>query len=208
MNNITKQVLSKFTQTMILSFIGMLLGYFFIPQALSFACSILAIVILVVAMGVQWFSDKNIINMPVVHLITFLLGVSISVSIKFYISTIGATLILAAFGVTALLFAGLALYACKSKKDFSFLGGFLFIALFALIVLGIVNIFVQSSLMGLGLAFVGVLIFSGYVLYDVSSLKRISEEEIPMVVLGLYLDFINMFLEILKIISYFVSDND
>lgn len=201
MNTISQKVLHNFIATLFVSFIGTLLGYFVIPPQISFLCLLLTFVILIVALVLQWFKAKNIVTMPLVHFITFLLGISASVVLKAYVSLMGVTWVMIGLGITVSIFISLALYVHYSKKDFSFLGGFLFIGLITLIGLGIANLFIQSSLFELGLAFAGVLIFSGYVLYDVSSIRKIKEDEIPLVVLNLYLDFINLLFDILRIIA-------
>jgi FtsH-binding integral membrane protein len=106
--------------------------------------------------------------------------------------------------LTAAVFGGLSLYALQSKRDFSFLGGFLFVALIGLLVAGIVMFFVHSSAIATLYSFIGVLIFSGYVLYDTSMIMRnLGPDEAVAGAISLYLDFINLFWFILRLLLAF-----
>ena len=106
--------------------------------------------------------------------------------------------------LTATVFGGLSLYAFQSRRDFSFLGGFLFVGLIALIVAGIVMMFVHSSLVATIYALVGVLIFSGYVLYDTSMIMRqLGPNDAVIGAVSLYLDLLNLFWFILQLLLDF-----
>lgn len=97
-------------------------------------------------------------------------------------------------------FGGLTLYAFRSRRDFSFLGGFLTMGLVVLLVASLIGMFVGGSAFHLGLASVGVLLFGGFVLYDTARLLR--EDPLPSPVdaaIQLYLDFFNMFLFLVQI---------
>lgn len=106
------------------------------------------------------------------------------------------------FFATAAAFAGLSLVGYTTKKDLSGMGTFLTMGVIGLLVLMIVNMFVQSSIMQLGIAAVGVLIFAGLTAYDTQRLKMMYAQvagtdfmgkAIILGALSLYLDFINMF---------------
>ncbi len=103
--------------------------------------------------------------------------------------------------LTVATFGGLSLYAMQSRKDFSYLGGMLFVGLIALIVAGIVMIFVQSSLMSMVYSVIGILIFSGYVLYDTSLIMtKLAPDEAIAGAISLYLDLLNLFFMILNLL--------
>lgn len=104
--------------------------------------------------------------------------------------------------LTVGVFGGLTLYVFKSKKDFSFLGGMLFMGLIALLVAGIVSFFVHAAWLATAYSVLGVLIFSGYVLYDTSQIMlRLGPDEAVTGAVTLYLDFVNLFLFILNLLS-------
>ncbi|MCA1057603.1 Bax inhibitor-1 family protein [Rossellomorea aquimaris] len=102
-----------------------------------------------------------------------------------------------------MLFGTLFIYSYRSSKDFTYLGPMLFSALLALIIITIFGLFVGGKSLHLALAYIGVVIFSGYVLYDLSVMKRYlkEEEDVPSAVFNLYIDFINLFLDLLRILN-------
>lgn len=114
------------------------------------------------------------------------------------------------FLITAGTFGVMSLVGFVTKKDLSKLGGILFIALIGLIIATVVNIFLVSDTLGWIINYVGVLIFVGLTAYDTQKIKQmireygtdINEQTQKMALLGslsLYLDFINMFLYLLRI---------
>lgn len=105
--------------------------------------------------------------------------------------------------ITVGVFVGLTLFTFQTKLDFSGLGPFLFAGLMGLITAGFVQIFMPfSKTLDLVFACIGVLIFSGYILYDTQQImKRLSIEEHILGALSLYLDFLNLFIYVLRIVS-------
>jgi len=106
-----------------------------------------------------------------------------------------------ALASTCAVFLGLSIYAAVTKRDFSFLGGFLFTAILALIVTQLLNVFFfKSAPVSGALSAVGVLIFSGFILFDTWRLMRTEAFDDPIAfALSLYLDFINLFLSLLRL---------
>lgn len=106
-----------------------------------------------------------------------------------------------AIGLTALLFGALTWYVHKTKKDFSFLGGFLTSSLFVMVVAGITGLFVPGLINILIYCSLGVVLFSGFVLYDTSRvILKYDLDEYVSATLDLYLDFLNIFVDILGIL--------
>jgi FtsH-binding integral membrane protein len=104
--------------------------------------------------------------------------------------------------VTVAVFGSLTAYVFASKKDFSFLGGMLFMALIALVVAGIVGMFIHAAWLSMAYSVAGVLIFSGFVLYDTSQImNKLAPEDAVIGAATLYLDFINLFMFILQLLS-------
>jgi modulator of FtsH protease len=106
-----------------------------------------------------------------------------------------------ALATTCVIFLGLSAYASTTKRDFSFLGAFVFTAILALIVGTLLNAFVFHSAAAQGaFAVVGAFIFSAAIVFDVWRLSRTSAFDEPIAfALTLYLDFINLFLFVLQI---------
>jgi len=108
-----------------------------------------------------------------------------------------------ALGLTATIFLTLTAYVRYSGKDFSYLGGFLWIATIGLIVGGIALIFFPNSGINYIYSCVGALLFSGWILYDTSAVTRqyYRDNNVPAAVLMLYLDVLNLFLFLLDIVG-------
>jgi FtsH-binding integral membrane protein len=108
-----------------------------------------------------------------------------------------------ALATTSLVFVGLSIYASVTKRDFSFLGAFIFTAILALIAGSLLNVFLFHSAAAQGaLSVVGCFIFSAAILFDVWRLsKTMSFNEPVAFALTLYLDFINLFLYVLQLFS-------
>jgi uncharacterized protein len=114
------------------------------------------------------------------------------------------------FFITAATFGALSLYGYTTKKSLAGWGTFLFMGLVGLIIASIVNIFLKSSAMDFVISVAGVLIFAGLTAYDTQKLKEMYFEgdagetlskKITMGALTLYLDFINLFMYLLKFLG-------
>jgi modulator of FtsH protease len=105
--------------------------------------------------------------------------------------------------LTTITFSALTAYVFVSKKDFSFMGGLLFVGLIGLILGGLANAFlIHSPVASYLMAWFTLLLFSGYVLYDTSNImQRYDSRGYCSAALSLFLDFFNMFLAILRILS-------
>ena len=112
----------------------------------------------------------------------------------------GAQLIGLAAGGTGVIFFSLATLATVTKKDFSFMGKFLFIGLILLIIASLANIFLQIPALMLTVSSIAVLIFSGFILFDVSRIVRGGETNYVMATLALYLDIYNLFINLLTLL--------
>ena len=119
------------------------------------------------------------------------------------------TAITEVFFITAGTFGAMALIGSTTKRDLTNLGGILFMALIGLIIASVVNFFVQSNTLDLIVSYVGVLIFVGLTAWDAQQIKRMlamapdageGAQKIALLgALNLYLDFINLFLYLLRI---------
>lgn len=126
-----------------------------------------------------------------------------TLSVIFLVYTMAS--IASVFFVTAGAFAGLSLVGLVTKKDLSAVGRFAIFAVFGIILASIVNIFLASSSLAFLISIVGVLVFAGLTAYDTQKLKELFaygnvHANMPLVgALTLYLDFINMFLFLLRL---------
>ncbi|MFZ5502338.1 MAG: Bax inhibitor-1/YccA family protein [Pseudomonadota bacterium] len=120
----------------------------------------------------------------------------------------GGQLIGIAAGGTGLIFLSLATLATVTKKDFSFMGKFLFIGLILLLVTSLANMFFQIPLLSLTLSAVAVLLFSAYILFDVSRIIHGGETNYVMATMSLYLNIYNIFINLLSLLMALSGERD
>lgn len=134
-------------------------------------------------------------------------GVTLSVIFLAYTKTVIAN----TFFVCAAMFIISSVYAMTTKRDLSSWGSFLFMGLIGIIIASVVNLFVHSSAMNLVISYIGVIVFVGLTAYDTQKLKSMAASDVVVSggetarkgaiigALSLYLDFINLFLMLLRI---------
>lgn len=120
----------------------------------------------------------------------------------------GAQLIGMAASGTGLIFFSLATIATVTKKDFSFMGKFLFIGVILLVVASLANIFFAIPALSLTISAIAVLIFSAYILYDISQIIHGGETNYVMATMSLYLDIYNIFVNLLSLLMAFTGEKD
>ncbi|MBV9864470.1 MAG: Bax inhibitor-1 family protein [Abitibacteriaceae bacterium] len=142
------------------------------------------------------------LNYAALFSFTLVTGILFAPILMAYESLAPGVVTQAAF-LTVIVFGSLTAYAFISRQDFSYLGGMLFVALIALILGGLANLFFfHSSAMAYWSAWITLLLFSGFVLYDTSRIiQRYDMNDYCGAALELFLDFFNMFLAILRILS-------
>jgi modulator of FtsH protease len=142
-----------------------------------------------------------------VFLFTAVMGASIGPMLnRFAALPNGPELIMQAFGATALIFFSLSAYTLTSKKDFSFMGNFLFVGLVMAVIAGIANIFFQVPALHLAINAVIVLIMSGFILFDTSRIVNGGETNYIRATVGLYLNIFNLFTSLLQLLGIFGND--
>jgi len=95
-----------------------------------------------------------------------------------------------------------------TKRDFSFMGKFLFIGLILLIVASLANLFFQIPALSLTISAVAVLLFSAYILFDVSRIVNGGETNYVMATLSLFLDIYNLFVSLLNLLLAFAGNRE
>ena len=120
----------------------------------------------------------------------------------------GAQLVGMAAGGTGIIFLSLSTLATVTKKDYSFMGKFLFIGLIMLIVASLANMFFQIPALSLTISAIAVMIFSAYILFDVSRIVHGGETNYVMATLSLYLDIYNLFINLLQLLMAFSGERD
>jgi len=151
-----------------------------------------------------WKRHEHPINLILLSTFTLLEAFTLGILCAYFDNTIVIQALLITLGV----FLGLTIFTFQSKYDFSGLGPWLFGGLIALCMTGIVGIFIPfSRTIDLLYAIGGTIIFSGYIVYDTYLINgRLSPDEYIMAAISLYLDFINLFLSILRLLNNLQSD--
>jgi len=146
-----------------------------------------------------WKRHSHPTNYGLLALFTLMEAFSLGVVTAFSDNVI----VLQALLITTGVFLGLTLFTLQSKYDFSGMGPWLFGGLLALVMTGLVGVFIPfNSTMDLIYAIGGTLLFSGYIVYDTYLInRRLSPDEYILGAISLYLDFINLFLSILRLLS-------
>jgi modulator of FtsH protease len=120
----------------------------------------------------------------------------------------GGQLVALAGGMTAAIFFAMAAIATVTKRDFSFLGKFLFIGLILLIVASLANLFFQVPAVSLTISTIAVLIFSAYLLFDISRIVRGGETNYVMATLNVFLSLYNIFVNLLSLLLALSGQRD
>jgi modulator of FtsH protease len=139
---------------------------------------------------------------------TALMGAALGPMLSAYLALPnGPELVMQALGGTALVFFGLSAYALTTRKDFSFLGGFLMVGLLVIVVASIANIFFQVPAASLAISAAAVFIMSGLILFDTSRIIHGGETNYIRATVALYLDIYNLFVHLLHLLGVFSGDD-
>ncbi|MDP2964291.1 MAG: Bax inhibitor-1/YccA family protein [Sulfurimicrobium sp.] len=194
--------------TVIGAVIGMSMNFSFMAQSPILG----TVVMLAVMFGLFWGISKNRdsgVGVALLLALTFFMGIMLGpiLQVALHLKN-GAQLVGLAAGGTGVIFLALSTYATVSKKDFSFLGNFLFVGLILLIIASLANMFFQVPAASLAISSVAVLIFSGFILFDVSRIVQGGETNYIMATLALYLDIYNLFVNLLQLLMALSGERD
>ncbi|MEI6619217.1 MAG: Bax inhibitor-1/YccA family protein [Betaproteobacteria bacterium] len=148
-------------------------------------------------------------GVPVLLAFTFFMGITMSRLIESVLGfKNGTDLVMTAFGGTAGVFLVMAILATTIKRDLSGMGQWLFVGTMALVVGGVINMFVGSTAGMLAMSVAAIAIFSAYMLYDIKQIIDGGETNYISATLALYLDIINVFQSLLALLGIFGGDRD
>jgi modulator of FtsH protease len=147
-------------------------------------------------------------GLPAIFAFTGVMGASLGPLLSYYLSMPGgSSLVLQALGGTAIVFFGLSAYALTTRKDFSFLGGFLMVGLLIAVVAMIANIFLAIPALSLTISSAVVFIMSGLILFDTSRIIHGGETNYIRATVGLYLNIYNLFIHLLSLLTALGGDD-
>ncbi|AVH75782.1 Bax inhibitor-1 family protein [Weissella koreensis] len=191
----------------------------FAQQILALTTGIVpTLVLFAILFGISWVAARSAMDNPA-RSFGLLMAYSVIMGLFFTSILLYMTpqTIILAFITTAALFMGMALYGATTKRDMSKMGTIVFGAVFALIIGGLLNIFIGGTVLYMLISWAGVVIFAIITAYDMNRLKQMyvqiagnhqAEQGVAVYgALSLYLDFINLFLYILRIFGMSSNNN-
>ena len=147
-------------------------------------------------------------GLPAIFAFAGVMGAGLGPMLNYYMSMPGGpSLVMQSLGGTALIFFSLSAYALQSKRDFSFMRGFLIAGFIAVVVAMLANLFLQIPLLSVTLSAVVVMIMSGLILFDTSRIIHGGETNYIRATVGLYLNIYNIFVHLLSLLGVFGGDD-
>src|SRR6056297_955956 len=143
-----------------------------------------------------------------VFALTGFMGLTLGPIISLYLTALpnGSEVVMTALGTTGLAFVGLSAYAVKSKRDFSFLGGFLLVGILGAFLLGIFAYLFSMPMLSLAVSGMFVIAMAGLILYQTSEIVRGGETNYIMATVTLYVSIYNLFTSLLHLLGVFGGD--
>ncbi|MBI5460864.1 MAG: Bax inhibitor-1/YccA family protein [Gammaproteobacteria bacterium] len=183
--------------------VGMAIG---MPRGMSMIASLGAI-------GLIWLvlprTENSAAGIAVVFGITGLLGLGLGPLLTQYLAIPGGgKLVATALGGTGAIFLGLSAYALTTRRDFSFMGGFLFAGMIVVLLAMIGNMFLAIPALHLTISAVMVMLMSAMILFDTSRIVNGGETNYIRATVSLYLDLYNLFVSLLQLLTAFAGGDD
>jgi modulator of FtsH protease len=194
--------------------LGMTLVFSAITAGISMAMGLgqgMAMILMLVGFGLLFVVHKmadTSKGLIAIFAFTGVMGASIGPMLNHYLAMAGGpALVMQALGGTAVVFFGLSAYALTTRKDFSYMGGFLMVGLLVAVVAMIANIFLAIPALSLTISAAVVMIMSGLILFDTSRIINGGETNYIRATVSLYLDIYNLFIHLLSLLSVFSGDD-
>lgn len=171
----------------------------------------ISLVTLGAALAMIWFvlprTAQSMAGLGVVFGITGLLGFGLGPMLNYYMSLPnGGQIVMTALGGTGAIFLGLSGYALVSRRDFSFMGGFLVVGLVVVLAAMLGNIFLEIPALSMAISGAVVLLMSGFILYDTGRMVNGGEDNYLLLTVSLYLNIFNLFVHLLSLLG--MNQND
>ena len=202
-----KETYKLFAASMMAGAVGAYVG---VPMAGTISSYFIPLLILEIGLliGLHFVKHKPGINLMVMFGFVFMTGLMLAPLLSHTLGMNGGgTIVGNAFAMTSLIFGAMSFYAIKTTKDFSGYGKPLMIALVVIVAFSIINIFMGSPLLAIGLSAAVVVLFSILVTYDTQNIIRGAYETPIDGAIALYLDFLNIFTALLHLFGIFGNDD-
>ena len=203
-NKVIKNTYILLSMTLIFSgFLAFLSIALQVSQGMAFAATLIGI-------GLLWFAlprtQNSAAGIPVLFGVTGLLGFGLGPMLSYYLS-VNPSIVMVALGGTGSIFLGLSGYALTTRKDFSFLGGFIFVGILVAIGAMFLNLFLGIPALALAVSAAVIMIMSGYILYQTSAMINGGETNYIAATAMLFLAILNIFTSLLHILGAFGGDD-
>ena len=173
-----------------------------VSHGIAFAASLIGI-------GLLWFAlprtQNSAAGVPVIFAITGLLGFGLGPMLSYYLS-VNPNIVMLAMGGTGTIFLGLSGYALTTRKDFSFMGGFIFVGMLVAIGAMLLNLFLAIPALALAVSAAVIMIMSGFILFQTSAMIHGGETNYISATAGLFIAILNIFTSLLHIFGAFGDD--
>ena len=194
--------------------LGMTLAFSAVTATISMVLQLptfMYLVFVLVGLGLLFVVNRmadSAKGLPAIFAFTGVMGAALGPLLNVYLALPnGPNLVLQSLGGTALIFFGLSAYALQSKRDFSFMSGFLFAGLLVAIVAMIANIFLGIPALSLTISAAVIMIMSGLILMDTSRIVHGGETNYIRATVGPYLNIFNLFVHLLSLLGAFGGDD-
>ena len=202
-----KETYKLFAASMMAGAVGAYVG---VPMAGTIAANFIPLFILEIGLliGLQFVKQKPGINLIVMFGFVFMTGLMLAPLLAHTLGMNGGGVIVGnAFAMTSIVFGTLSFYAIKTTKDFTGYGKPLMIALIVVIAFSVINMFMGSPLLAVGISAAVVFLFSILVIYDTQNIMAGAYQTPIDGAIALYLDFLNIFTALLHLFGIFGSDD-
>jgi modulator of FtsH protease len=211
-NRVLRNTYALLAVSMVPTVIGALVGIQLKFSFLAGSPLMSFLLFLGVAFGFMWGIERTKnsgLGVVLLLAFTFFMGLMLSRILQVALGFAnGGTLIAMAAGGTGAIFFALAGVASTTKRNFTNMGKFLFAGVILLLVAAVANIFFQIPAMALAISAIAVVLFSAYILYDISNIVHGGETNYISATLSVYLNIYNVFVSLLQLLMAFTGDRD
>ncbi|MGL5649626.1 MAG: Bax inhibitor-1/YccA family protein [Clostridium sp.] len=213
--NPMQTIFTSLAVSLVFMAIGFIVGILFVPVRIAYMANTILGIVLIGLLVLSIFSRKAIIprsfSIVYVYIFTFVYGIILYPVLMYYLQALGISVFLSVVLGGVGLFVVLAIQASRKEAGYYMsMGNVLFAGLVGIFIASIINIFVFSNFLSVIISAIAVVIFAAYVMYDISVMKAAlsmgypgNKNDLSIFVLNLYLDLINLILNLLNVASYF-----
>lgn len=208
LSTFVSQTYQLFAASLLAATVGAFIGLEMVEAIRSWYWG-LVILEIVALVGLMFLKDKPGINLVLLFAFTFLTGLTLTPLLSNVLGLPnGASAVVSAFLMTTIIFGVMSVYAMKTSKDLASWGKILFISVIVILIGSVVNIFLGSPMLQVGIAAIATLVFSLYIAFDTQMLLRGAFSSPVEAAIALYLDVLNIFISLLQLFGILGSSNE